>query len=130
MGERCIRSAKKAKCISARMLRALKICKVLSNNLVSVCNKRKNLSYKLPNWLKATPQSLMGYIARKANEVKRCPKVKQNMRINMALTILDNIVRFKRNLKKLFGSKAEIWLSPQNLHCKISIFSNEKKSRA
>ena len=76
------------------------------------------------------PQSLMGYIARKANEVKRCPKVKQNMRINMALTILDNIVRFKRNLKKLFGSKAEIWLSPQNLHCKISIFSNEKKSRA
>ena len=78
----------------------------------------------------STPPSPMGYIVRKANVMKRCPKVKQNMRINMALTILDNIVRFKRNLKKLFGSKAEIWLSPQNLHCKISIFSNEKKSRA
>ena len=93
-------------------------------NMVQLCY---HLTCNLQN---LPPQSLMGYIARKANEVKRCPKVKQNMRINMALTILDNIVRFKRNLKKLFGSKAEIWLSPQNLHCKISIFSNEKKSRA
>ena len=76
------------------------------------------------------PPSLMGHIARKANVMKRCPKVNQNMRINMVLTIFDNIVRFKRNLKELFGSKAEIWLSPQNIHCKISIFSNGKKSRA
>ena len=46
------------------------------------------------------PQSLMGYIARKANEVKRCPKVKQNMGINMVLTIFENILWFERNLKK------------------------------
>ena len=55
---------------------------------------------KIISFKSNTPQSLMGYIARKANEVKRCPKVKQNMRINMVLTIFDNIVRFKRNLKK------------------------------
>ena len=47
-----------------------------------------------------SPPSLMGYIARKANVMKRCPKVKQNMRINMVLMIFDNIVWFKRNLKK------------------------------
>ena len=40
----------------------------------------------------------MGYIVRKANVMKRCPKVKQNMRINMVLMIFDNIVWFKRNL--------------------------------
>ena len=47
-----------------------------------------------------SPPSPRGYIARKANVVKRCPKVKQNMRINMVLTIFDNIVWFKRNIKK------------------------------
>ena len=48
----------------------------------------------------AAPPSPMGYIVRKANIMKRCPKVKQNMRINMVLMIFDNIVWFKRNLKK------------------------------
>ena len=47
-----------------------------------------------------TPPSPMGYIVQKANVMKRCPKVKQNMRINMVLMIFDNIVWFKRNLKK------------------------------
>ena len=47
-----------------------------------------------------SPPSPMGYIVRKANVMKRCPKVKQNMRINMVLMIFDNIVWFKRNLKK------------------------------
>ena len=51
-------------------------------------------------FLQIAPPSLMGYIARKANVVIRCPKVKQNMRINMVLMIFDNIVWFKRNLKK------------------------------
>ena len=63
-------------------------------------NAREGNAETVQKLIDIAPPSLMGYIARKANVMKRCPKVKQNMRINMVLTIFDNIVRFKRNHKK------------------------------
>ena len=76
-----------------------KIETILLQSDLMKTNKSKHLQAVFVNLANAPP-SPMGYIVRKANVMKRCPKVKQNMRINMVLTIFDNIVRFKRNHKK------------------------------
>ena len=75
-------------------------CSILTRSVTILISIVVILASIEPLLAKCAPPSLRGCIERKANVMKRCPKVKQNMRINMVLTIFDNIVWFKRNLKK------------------------------
>ena len=55
-------------------------------------------------------------------------KVEFNVLILELNSVFDHFLWFENDLQNEFAKRAEFWLSPQKLHCKISFFSIAKKA--